>query len=132
MSAVILWRAGARFGRETDPFARAVGRRAIVAGPPCLAAVGPAVADRRHAPAYADIARRACRVLKADLSRVAVLLVATLLTLSGTIPILDVMVGDGKAAVEAEHLPGTHGPPHNHLICIQPKGVFPEQRREKI
>jgi hypothetical protein len=29
------------------------------------------------------------------------------------------MVGDGKAAVEAEHLPGTHGFPHNHLLCIQ-------------
>ena len=49
----------------------------------------------------------------------ALILVATLPALSGTIPILDLMVGDGKAAVEAEHLPGTHGFPHNHLICIQ-------------
>ena len=49
----------------------------------------------------------------------ALILVATLPALSGTIPVLDLMVGDGKAAVEAEHLPGTHGFPHNHLICIQ-------------
>ena len=49
----------------------------------------------------------------------ALILVATLPTLNGTIPILDLMVGDGKAAVETQHHPETHGFPHNHLICIQ-------------
>jgi hypothetical protein len=49
----------------------------------------------------------------------ALVLLAALPTLSGTIPILDVMVGDGKAAVETHHHPGTHGFPHNHLLCIQ-------------
>ena len=49
----------------------------------------------------------------------ALMLLAVLPTLSGAIPILDVMVGDWNAAVEAEHHPGTHGFPHNHLICIQ-------------
>ena len=49
----------------------------------------------------------------------ALIFVAALPTLSGTIPILDLMVGDGKAAIEAEHHPGTHGFPHNHLLCIQ-------------
>jgi len=49
----------------------------------------------------------------------ALILAATLATLSGAIPILDMMVGDGSDAVEAEHHPGTHGFPHNHLICIQ-------------
>ena len=49
----------------------------------------------------------------------ALVLVAVLPALNGVIPILDLMVGDGKAAVEAEHHPGTHGFPHNHLICIQ-------------
>jgi hypothetical protein len=29
------------------------------------------------------------------------------------------MVGDGKPAVEAHHIPGTHGYPHDHSICIQ-------------
>ena len=49
----------------------------------------------------------------------ALTLVAALPALSGAIPILDIMVGDGKAAVESQHLPGTHGYPHNHLLCIQ-------------
>ena len=49
----------------------------------------------------------------------ALMLVAALPTLSGMLPILDLMVGDGKAAIEAEHHPGTHGFPHNHLLCIQ-------------
>ena len=49
----------------------------------------------------------------------ALVLLAALPTLSGLIPILDVMVGDGGAAVEAEHHPGTHGFAHNHLLCIQ-------------
>jgi len=49
----------------------------------------------------------------------ALILVAALPILSGAIPILDLMVGDGKAAIEAEHHPGTHGFPHNHLLCIQ-------------
>jgi hypothetical protein len=39
--------------------------------------------------------------------------------LSCAFPILDLMVGDGNPAVEAQHHPGTHGYPHNHLICIQ-------------
>jgi hypothetical protein len=46
-------------------------------------------------------------------------LLAALPALSCTIPILDLMVGDGNPAVEAQHHPGTHGYPHNHLICIQ-------------
>ncbi len=49
----------------------------------------------------------------------ALMLLAVLPTLSGAIPILDMMVGDWKAAVEAEHHRDTHGFPHNHLICIQ-------------
>ena len=44
---------------------------------------------------------------------------AALPTLSATIPVLDVVVGDGRPAVETRHHPGTHGYPHNHLICIQ-------------
>jgi hypothetical protein len=49
----------------------------------------------------------------------ALVLAAALTTLSGVIPVLDLVVGDGTPAVEAEHHPGTHGFPHNHLICIQ-------------
>jgi len=44
---------------------------------------------------------------------------AVLPALSATIPILDLMVGDGRPAVESRHIPGTHGYAHNHLICIQ-------------
>ena len=44
---------------------------------------------------------------------------AVLPGLSATIPILDVMVGDGRPAAESRHIPGTHGYAHNHLICIQ-------------
>lgn len=50
---------------------------------------------------------------------IALVLAATLTALGGVIPVLDLVVGDGTAAVEAEHHPGTHGFPHNHLICIQ-------------
>ena len=39
--------------------------------------------------------------------------------LSATIPILDVIAGDARTAVETRHHPGTHGFPHNHSICIQ-------------
>ena len=49
----------------------------------------------------------------------ALILLAALPILSGAIPILDLMVGDGKPAVETHHIPGTHGFPHNHLLCIQ-------------
>ena len=49
----------------------------------------------------------------------ALALLGTLPVLSGVIPILDVMVGDGKPAVEEHHIPGTHGYPHDHTICIQ-------------
>jgi len=46
-------------------------------------------------------------------------LLLVLTSLNGAIPVLDMVVGDGGAAVEAKHHPSTHGPPHNHLICIQ-------------
>ena len=49
----------------------------------------------------------------------ALTLMAVLTALIGTIPILDILVGDGGAAVEAQHHPETHGYPHDHLICIQ-------------
>jgi hypothetical protein len=40
-------------------------------------------------------------------------------TLAATVPLLDMMPEDGRSGIESEHHPGTHGPPHNHLICIQ-------------
>ena len=46
-------------------------------------------------------------------------LLGTLPVLNGVIPVLDVMVGDGRPAVESHHIPGTHGYPHDHSICIQ-------------
>lgn len=46
-------------------------------------------------------------------------LVVILPGLSASIPVLDMMVGDGHPAVESEHIPGTHGFAHNHLICVQ-------------
>ncbi len=49
----------------------------------------------------------------------AVTLLGTLPALATTIPLLDLVVGDGGAAVESRHHPETHGFPHNHLICIQ-------------
>ncbi len=52
-------------------------------------------------------------------SLLAVSLTTVLPVLSCAIPILDLMVGDGTHAMEAEHHPETHGFPHNHLICIQ-------------
>jgi hypothetical protein len=61
----------------------------------------------------------------------ALALLGLLPTLGGVIPILDYMVGDGRPAAESEHIPGTHGFPHNHFICIQqqanqgsPSGAF--------
>ncbi len=48
------------------------------------------------------------------------LVLAVLLPALGTtIPLLDMMPEDGRSGIESEHHPGTHGPPHNHLICIQ-------------
>ncbi|MBT8398530.1 MAG: hypothetical protein HKO65_00160 [Gemmatimonadetes bacterium] len=49
----------------------------------------------------------------------ALILITGLPVLSCAIPILDLMVGDGTHAMEAEHHAETHGFPHNHLICIQ-------------
>ncbi len=52
--------------------------------------------------------------------RLSALALCTVITaLSATIPILDVIVGDLRPAVETHHHPGTHGFPHNHSICIQ-------------
>lgn len=50
---------------------------------------------------------------------VGLLLVVVLPVLGASIPVLDVMPEDWRAGVESEHHPGTHGLPHNHLICIQ-------------
>jgi len=47
------------------------------------------------------------------------ILLGVLPVLSISIPLLDYMVGDGRVAMESRHIPGTHGFPHNHLICIQ-------------
>ena len=65
----------------------------------------------------------------------AMTLLGTLPALAVTIPILDLIVGDGRPAVETHHHPGTHGFPHNHLICIQqqanqwaPSGFNPTPR----
>ena len=49
----------------------------------------------------------------------ALTLLGVLPVLSGAIPVLDMMVGDGRDAVESEHVPGTHGFAHDHSICIQ-------------
>ncbi|HSW29882.1 MAG TPA: hypothetical protein VLH75_10410 [Longimicrobiales bacterium] len=49
----------------------------------------------------------------------ALALLALLPVLGGLVPMLDCMAGDGRVAVESKHIPGTHGFPHNHLICIQ-------------
>ena len=49
----------------------------------------------------------------------ALTLITGLPVLSCAIPILDLMVGDGTHAMEAEHHPETHGFAHDHLICIQ-------------
>jgi hypothetical protein len=49
----------------------------------------------------------------------ALILIAALTALSSAVPLLDLMVGDGKAAIETEHHPDTHGFAHDHLICIQ-------------
>ena len=50
---------------------------------------------------------------------VATTLIAGLPALSCAVPMLDLMVGDGTHAVEAEHHPDNHGFAHNHLICVQ-------------
>lgn len=39
--------------------------------------------------------------------------------LAGIIPFLDVWPEDTRTGIEDHHHPGTHGFPHNHLICIQ-------------
>ena len=59
------------------------------------------------------------RDIKRTRRPLALYLLAALPALSCAIPMLDLMVGDGSPAVEAQHHPGTHGYPHNHLICIQ-------------
>lgn len=47
------------------------------------------------------------------------LLVALLPTMSASISALDMMPEDGRCGIESHHHAGTHGPRHNHLICIQ-------------
>ena len=48
------------------------------------------------------------------------LLLSALLPVMGAwVPALDMMPEDGRSGIESHHHPGTHGPPHNHLICIQ-------------
>ena len=54
----------------------------------------------------------------------ALLLLGTLPALPATLPLLDFLVGDGRAAVESQHHPDSHGFPHNHLICIQQQASF--------
>lgn len=49
----------------------------------------------------------------------ALMLLGVLPALGNAIPLLDCMAGDGRTGVESKHIPGTHGLPHNHLICIQ-------------
>jgi hypothetical protein len=48
------------------------------------------------------------------------LLLAALLPVVGvSVSLLDMMPEDGRPGIESRHHPGTHGPRHNHLICIQ-------------
>jgi hypothetical protein len=48
------------------------------------------------------------------------LLLAALLPVVGvSVSLLDMMPEDARSGIESHHHPGTHGPPHNHLICIQ-------------
>lgn len=48
------------------------------------------------------------------------LLLAALLPVMGAlVSALDMMPEDARSGIESHHHPGTHGPPHNHLICIQ-------------
>ena len=62
---------------------------------------------------------------KSTLNRATGLLLVTLLPVLGaSIPVLDISPEDGRTGVESHHHPGTHGLPHNHLICIQM--FFPE------
>ena len=49
----------------------------------------------------------------------ALMLLGVLPALGNAIPLLDCMAGDGRTGVESKHVPGTHGLPHDHLICIQ-------------
>ena len=44
---------------------------------------------------------------------------ALLPILSSVIPVLDIFPDDCRDGIEDHHHPGTHGLPHNHLICIQ-------------
>jgi hypothetical protein len=46
-------------------------------------------------------------------------LLVLLPSMGASISVLDIMPEDGRTGVESEHHPGTHGLPHNHLICIQ-------------
>ncbi|MGW8267739.1 MAG: hypothetical protein ACWGSQ_15345 [Longimicrobiales bacterium] len=39
--------------------------------------------------------------------------------MGASISVLDMMPEDGRDGIESHHHPGTHGLPHNHLICIQ-------------
>lgn len=57
---------------------------------------------------------------KSTLRRGAGLLLLLLLPVMGaSIPVLDLMPEDGREGIESHHHPGTHGLPHNHLLCIQ-------------
>ena len=47
------------------------------------------------------------------------LLLFLLPAMGASISLLDVMPEDGRQGIESHHHPGTHGLPHNHLICIQ-------------
>jgi hypothetical protein len=49
----------------------------------------------------------------------ALLILVAVPVLAGIIPILDVWAKDTRVGIEEHHHPGTHGFPHNHLICIQ-------------
>ena len=49
----------------------------------------------------------------------ALAVIAALPVLSGVIPVLDMAAEDTRDGIEDHHHPGTHGLPHDHLICIQ-------------
>lgn len=46
-------------------------------------------------------------------------LLALLPSMGASISVLDILPEDGRTGIESQHHPGTHGLPHNHLICIQ-------------
>lgn len=57
---------------------------------------------------------------KSSLQRLTgLVLLALLPSLGASISVLDIMPEDGRTGIESQHHPGTHGLPHNHLICIQ-------------